>query len=502
MVTPVRVEVLRELLTQTNYNPAETRFLVNGFSRGFSIGYRGPLNHQDTSNNLPFTVGNKFELWDKIMSEVQLKIYAGPYEKIPFGNYIQSPVGLVPKAENKTRLIFHLSYKFKNGNESVNYWTPDRLCSVKYNDLDCVVKYLLKILDQYAQHKTGASPPDGLVYAKTDMKSAFRILPCSRQSWRWLILKGVHPITNKTYYFVDKNLAFGASISCSHFQRVSNVIRHILEYTTGCHWHFVNYLDDFLYCEISIDRCNTLVRAFLDLCECLNIPVSQEKMVWASSKIVFLGILILGKTLKLSVPIDKQDRALTMLTYLMQKKKATVGELERLAGFLNFLNKAVVPGRTFTRQMYTKFAGVFDLKLLNHMSQNQFAKLCAHHHVRLDLEFKNDCHTWILFLENLTAVCRPFVDFSEQLKFKDLGFYTDASKNPLLGFGATFGKESVQYTFHQWEAGYIKKYNPSIQYLELYALCMGLLTWGKHMCNGNYIFWCDNKSVRDIVNSG
>ena len=49
----------------------------------------------------------------KLVKKVNLGRYAGPFLNIPFKNYVQSPVGLVPKAGNKTRLIFHLSYDFK-----------------------------------------------------------------------------------------------------------------------------------------------------------------------------------------------------------------------------------------------------------------------------------------------------------------------------------------------------------------------------------------------------
>ena len=63
--------------------------------------------------------------------------FAGPFKVPPYeDDFIQSPIGSVPKSGRKTRLIFHLSYKSKNGNESVNFWTPEEDCSVKYNDLD------------------------------------------------------------------------------------------------------------------------------------------------------------------------------------------------------------------------------------------------------------------------------------------------------------------------------------------------------------------------------
>ena len=64
------------------------------------------------------------------MKEVKEERYAGPFEKIPFEHYIQSPIGLVPKDWGKdTRLIFHLSYP-RDGKSSVNANTPSELCSV------------------------------------------------------------------------------------------------------------------------------------------------------------------------------------------------------------------------------------------------------------------------------------------------------------------------------------------------------------------------------------
>ena len=102
-----------ELLKETQYNPAETRFLIEGFTQGFDIGYRGITERQSYSENIPITVGSTDELWSKIMKEVNAGRYAGPFKRVPYSNFIQSPIGLVPKAgKNKTHLIFHLSYEF------------------------------------------------------------------------------------------------------------------------------------------------------------------------------------------------------------------------------------------------------------------------------------------------------------------------------------------------------------------------------------------------------
>ena len=163
------------------------------------------------------------------MSEVDEKRYAGPSEEIPFEYYIQSPIGLVPKAGGKkTRLIFHLSYKFeKTGNPSVNECTPKNECRVHYNDLDHAVRNSLKLIKLIQNESTqGTNFSQTLWYGKTDLKSAFRILPGRPENFWIFVMYAKHPITNKIYYFIDKCMAFGHSISCALFQKFSNALAH------------------------------------------------------------------------------------------------------------------------------------------------------------------------------------------------------------------------------------------------------------------------------------
>ena len=145
--------VLKDLLLESRYDAEETRFLVDGFTNGFDIGYQGPVERQSTSENIPLTVGTQVDLWTKIMKEVECKRVAGPFESIPFKNFIQSPVGLVPKAGRKTRMIFHLSFNFHKGkevkinNNSLNACTPKELYTVRYNDLDTAVSNCLHLIE-------------------------------------------------------------------------------------------------------------------------------------------------------------------------------------------------------------------------------------------------------------------------------------------------------------------------------------------------------------------
>ena len=176
-----------------------------------------------------------------------------------------------------------------------------------------------------------------------------------------------------------------------------------------------------------------------------------------------------------------------MLDLILSKIKAKVKDLEQLAGYLNFLNKAIVPGRAFTRRMYAKFSYVKT-------------NLKQYHHIILDKEFKEDCRIWKQFLDenNSQSILRPFIDLDLSFNVTQLRFYTDASANGSLGFGCLFNEE---WCFKQWEPGFIQQMNPSIEFLELYALCVGIFTWVQKLNNKRIIVFCDNETVVGMINN-
>ena len=434
IVTPLDVGKFAHYLRVSEYDQTESEFLIDGFTNGFDIGYKGPEVRHSRSHNIPFTVGDKFDMWDKIMKEVKAKRFVGPYEEIPYENFIQSPIGLVPKNGNKTRLIFHLSYCFGEGaeNQSVNAGTPREEYTVRYYDLDSVILSCLEMSKQALLiNKTHT-----ICVGKTDLFSAFHVLPLKIKCFCWLILMAQDPKDGKWKIFVDKCLPFGASISCSHYQRFSNALRHITQFKPGQKKAITNYLDDFLF--VAIDRwiCNQLMQQFIDLCTELKIPIAHDKTEWASTLVIFLGILLDGERLLLMVPLEKQSKALKLLQNLENQKKITIKELQVLSGYLNFLSKVIQPGRTFTRRIYAKFS------LLQFMKSGKALK--PHHHVRIDDELRFDCGVWKVFLENFTstAVCRPMIDLEAKGKTsQELMFYSDTSTNSKLGFGVVFANK-------------------------------------------------------------
>ena len=428
------------MLIDSKYDREKTEFLLDGITNGFDLGYRGPQNRCDTSANLPFRgVGDKTELWNKIMKEVKNKRYAGPFRAIPYSSYMQSPIGLVPKAGNQTRLIFHLSYDFgqAHDNKSFNYHTPDDMCKVKYRDLDHAIRNCLRLIQSNQTDST-------IIWLGiTDLKSAFRVVPGRPDQWRFLLMKAQHPTTGTTYFFADKALPFGASISCNLYSEFSNALVHLLCYYTGSHYKVTNYLDDFLFIETTQERCNHLVSSFVEICNYLNVPIADDKVVWANTSIKFLGVIINGSEHYLQIPVEKCNNALNQLLLLRSKRTATVKEIQQLTGLLNFLAKVIVPGRCFTRRMYSRLS-------------DKTKSLKQHHHVTLDSEFRNDADIWISFLSSSQwepeILYRPFIDLSTTLIADEIDLYSDSSANPRLGFGGIFG---TRWFFGQWESDYI-----------------------------------------------
>ena len=394
--TPVNVSRLNELLIETKNNDDKRRFLVEGFKNGFASKFQGNRQVKRTAPNLKLRVGSKFELWNKVMNEVKEKRYAGPYDKVPFEYFIQSPIRLVSKDQGKKmRLIFHLSYPRYN-DMPVNAGIPYEYCKVQYPDFTEAVKMCMQL------------DSDTIFVGKSDMSIAFRHVPLKVKDFKLIILKASHPITNKTYWFVEKCLPFSSSISCAIFQAGSDGITHIVEYQMNK--PNLNYLDDHLFCEVMKILCDEQVNQLLLVCDQIKFPVSLEKTYWGTQLLVFLGYLLDTVNRRVGIP------TLSMIKEFLCSKKTIVRKVQKLCGFLNFLCRAIPPGRAFTRHLYSMYV----------TKNSQVLK--PHHHVRVKKDNKLDLKVWETFLTNTQIFTRKFIDFMDPT-FVSVRMYSDASRN-------------------------------------------------------------------------
>ena len=74
----MKVDFYEALLKEAKYDDTKTKYLVDGFTNGFSLCYQGDKKVARKKQNLKLRVGSKKKLWNKIMTEVNSKRYAGP----------------------------------------------------------------------------------------------------------------------------------------------------------------------------------------------------------------------------------------------------------------------------------------------------------------------------------------------------------------------------------------------------------------------------------------
>ena len=463
VVTLVDFVTFEKLLIEANYDRSKMCFLIDGFRYGFEIGYEGSRCVLQTALNLKFRgVGSKLILWNKVMKEVKLGRYAGPFKEIPFRHFIKSPIGLVPKDNGKaTRLIFHLSYP-RGQNCSLNVNTPKTKTRVEYPEFDQAIR-LISILGI------------GCKIGKSDMTSAFRHLSIRPVDWCLLVMKAHHPVTGEVWFFMDKCLPFGAAITCA--------VAHLVRFRTKS--ELINYLDDYLFAAMLRRWYNKQISIFMQICAAIRFPVSAEKMFWSMTRLVFLGLLIDTIAQVVMIPVDKIETAVDLISQVLSKRKITMKQIQKICGFLNFLGRAVVPGRAFTRRLYTYTSSKGD-KVLK-----------PHHHIKINLGMHEDLGMWLKFLQHPTVYCRLFLDFDKVWHATEISIYSDASHGETLGFG---GICEDSWMYGRWEDDFIKDYEPNIAYLELYALAAGVINWLHRFRNRRIVLFCDNQSIVGMVN--
>ena len=160
IITPVSAVKLDSYLH--GYMTHLRHYLVSGFTFGFRLNsFQTPNNHVCT--NLQSALKHPQVTQSKIDKEVQLGRISGPFLSPPYTKYTISPLGLrEKKTPGEFRLIHNLSYPYDD--TSVNAGVPREYATVSYASVGDATKHIVDM----GQH---------CFLAKTDVKSAFRIIP-------------------------------------------------------------------------------------------------------------------------------------------------------------------------------------------------------------------------------------------------------------------------------------------------------------------------------------
>ena len=461
--TPVNVKQLEEALSDHPDHVFVAR-LCNYFKHGAEIGYTGPRVPR-FSRNLPTALAQPEIVAANLANEVSLGRVAGPFPNPPFPNFQVSPIGLVPKKHSeKFRTIFHLSFP-KSGVTSINYSISKDNHSLQYITIDNAIEGILSL-------------GKGCFLAKTDIESAFRLIPIKPSDYELLGM-----FWDGKYYY-DKVLPFGLRSAPFLFNQLSDAIEWILIHK--CCISFVcHILDDFLIIEptsTSIPHsqsCQQSLSRMLLTFKNLNIPIAANKTQGPHTVLEFMGIILDSDRMEARLPPDKVERIKTSLASFHSRKSCTLKELQSLIGTLNFACKVIPPGRPFLQRMIELTRNVFQ----------------PHHHIKLSSGFFKDLHTWQLFIASWNGA--SFFLSNSWTDSDSLELYTDASGT--LGFGGIFGPRWFQGSWcpHQQ----LGQPGISIAWQELFAIVVACHLWGEAFANKRILFHCDNESVVHIVNS-
>ena len=164
--------------------------MVEGFKEGFDINCSLESLSQ-TAKNHESIVENSDIVQELLNIEIESGRIKGPFTEPPFPEYHVSPIKLVPKkTPGKYRMILNLSYPYDG--MSVNANIASEHCSVQYASIQDAISKIQEV-------------GPGCYMAKSDIESAFRIVPVSADCHKFLSFK----FQGKFYY--DTCLAMGAS---------------------------------------------------------------------------------------------------------------------------------------------------------------------------------------------------------------------------------------------------------------------------------------------------
>ena len=248
--------------------------------------------------------------------------------------------------------------------------------------------------------------------AKTDIKSAFRIIP---------IHPSDHPLLGMKWwglYYYDRCMPMGCASSWKTFEIFSTSIewiaRHKLEIDELLH-----LLDDFLFVSATYSQCQGNLDRFINLCSQLGIPIAPDKTFRPATTLTFAGIELDSIGSEARLPQDKIVKCVESISAFLKRKKVQLKELQSLIGLLNFATSVVTPGKAFLRRLYDLTQGVTR----------------PHHFIRLRSDVKEDLRVWLTFLSSFNGVY--FFRHEEWNNSTRLNLFTDASGS--IGFGAVFG---------------------------------------------------------------
>ena len=354
-----------ERALQSHSDGAFVRFIVDGISQGFRIGFdhRKRSNLRACSRNMWSANEHAEVVSNYIADELVLKRIVGPFVSTALGIHCSS-FGVIPKQHqpNKWRLIVDLSSPH---GASVNDGIDRELCSLVYISVADIAAVVMQL-------------GRGSLLAKSDVKSAYRQIPVhpddrSLLGMRW-----------QGQLFCDATLPFGLRSAPIIFSAVADALEWVVKARGGT--HIFHYVDDFVFVgPPRSPKCSRDLQLFVDTCSELGIELAVDKTEGPSTCLTILGIEIDTMAMELRLPQAKLARLAESVRSWRGKRSGKRREFESLVGLLQHASQVVRPGRIFLRRLYSLLASTSAFK--------------PHYTIRLNSEAQADIEWWSTFVQ-------------------------------------------------------------------------------------------------------
>ena len=422
---------------------------MDGFTHGFDLGDDSVVSDTRPQNSQSVSLAPD-QARKKINKEITAGRMAGPFKTPAFQPFHICPIGLrAKKTPGQYRLIHDLSYPYDDS--TINSTIPDSDKSVNYATVHDAILKIQQL-------------PTGSYAAKTDIENAFKLIPVKPALYPKL---GIH---FDNFYYYDKTLPQGCASSCRIFEIFSTALQWIIEKQVP-NVKTVNYLDDFLFVASSKVECQKHLQAFLNICQCLGVPIAPEKTTSQNTTVTFLGIELDTVKHMARLPLEKIHETTELFQKFLHDTKIRKRELDSLIGKFCFAT-SVVPGRALLRRLYNK-ASVTRVPF---------------HFIKISRSMRSDMSTWLQFLSDYNGI--SFFRRSKLVYSDEINMSSDAS---LLGFGATYGTQWIQAS---WPKSW-KRFHITV--LEFFPIFVLISVFARLLTNSNILFHCDNQAVVDII---
>ena len=442
-LTKMRVEPWKKWLEKgfASVQPQQAAQILDGIVNGIPVDFIGDRDQPVHGQNRKVSPEIAAKVTKVIEEDVKNLKKAGPFDEPPFKNLFISPIGAVPKKNSeKVRVIHNLSFPFYG--DSVN--TGIREVKMSIDSFDKAVEAVVEL-------------GRGCLLIKLDVEAAYKQIAVRPEDWHLLGFKWL----DKYYY--ERVLPFGLRSSCRLWDVFAAALHYMFERHLGIEV-VIHYVDDFLFVvSLSHEDAESKLKLALELCEELGIPMAGDKTEGPTTSLIFLGLILDTLLMRASLPQQKLEELKQLAKVWMDKKSASINELQSLTGVLGFATKVIRPGRHFLRRIITQ-TSVMLKKLKDPRSYKRHTIPAA---------VKADIAWWLSVAEQWNGVSLLYEQ--EWTESTHLLLTTDACKK---GYGAVYGN---QWFAGEWseEISLRAKRSKmiSMPFLELYALVQAAATF-------------------------